>query len=100
MSTNKTCAISSRKSGLVSAGIVFVTHKVRKSYLTSMVRARDGKQIVASPDRLRRVRAMGVMGQISDVRRWLHELDGCAIRVANIDHALSGVRARFERLRL
>ena len=38
--------------------------------------------------------------RVSDLRRRLHELDGCAIRVANIDHALSGVRARFERLRL
>ena len=37
--------------------------------------------------------------RVSDLRRRLHELDGCAIRVANVDNALSGVRARFERLR-
>ena len=30
----------------------------------------------------------------------LHELDGCAVRIANINDALPGVRARFEGLRL
>src|SRR5438445_7376733 len=38
--------------------------------------------------------------RVSDLRRRLHELDGCAIRVANVDNALSGVRTRLKSLRL